>query len=156
MRLLLKILAVICGIMCGLIAVVSLLLVLVITLPASISRHPVALLVVVGITGCAMAAVGLFLAWRMLGHLRHPGQKSATQVFAVTTGWLAFECINLIHGRTDRSVKIDYFANRTEAIASLAGIILLYLFYRLVLKRIAARAFPGGDMPATPAAISAT
>lgn len=156
MRRLVDILAVICGMMCGLIVVACLFLLSQFVIGEGPDTLPTSGRWIIVATFLGLAGAFIALLWQMVSHLRKPNQESAKKVFSVTTILLAVSLMNFFNRHPDKGAVIDYEAIQTNAIYSLAGIILLYLFYRLVLKRLAGRAFPGGDTPATPAAISST
>lgn len=105
-------------------------------------RIPVYVPLVMMAMAAGFAVLGFVLATRVYRHLRQPDRDTANDVFGIIT----FMVATSIMSRLRKSPPIALPNGQTEAIIELgvflAVIIGAYLIYRLVLKRLAARAFP--------------
>lgn len=150
MRLLLKILAVIVGLFSAVIVVGNLVTLIAMAfgaLPQRATPLERGMFIAMSAMLAIMAVLGyLFLrsAWK---HLRRPDRSTAQRVLAIATFFLAIQFLRLGLGRPQANAPIDLYAPMWATAFRLAAILGCYLFYRLVLKRLAARAFPDSDTP---------
>lgn len=85
-------------------------------------------------------------AWK---HLRRPDRRAAEQVFGAACFVLGMWLLSVV-SRHAVAPKPTQIQDPTLYLALELGVIVgCYLFYRLVLKRLAARTFPGGDNEGT-------
>lgn len=145
MRKLLSILAVLIGLMSALMAAgssVFFVMTLVNCLKAGAAAWadltPVYLLV---ITGC-FAFLGFLIASRALLHVRKPDRGTATDIVGLATFLVGFELYGLFSGKSRVSRLWESWDPIVRSSLALAAVIAFYLFYRLVMKRIAERAYP--------------
>jgi hypothetical protein len=154
MRLFLKILAVIAGLLCGLMAIGSG-LVFARLVVACFQDHPTLrgpiLLPFLMAFSAGFAWLGFLLAARAYGHLRHPDRRTANNVAGIATFLLASSLLNQLTKNSLGPTPGVRLGPGAELGVLLAVVIAAYLFYRLVLKRVAALAFPieetSGDEP---------
>ena len=146
MRKLLNILAVISGLFCGLLAITGVLLfaqtVLACFQQNSPLQKPMPLLLPFLLAFTAgFTSLGVILTARAYRHLRQPDRNTANNVAGIATFLLAF----VILGRQRKSLLAlpgGQFGPIVGLLIFVSAIIAFYLFYRLVMKRIAAQAFP--------------
>jgi hypothetical protein len=146
MRIVLKVLAVLCAVLCGLLAVVSVGLSLALWGSGRVDAMPLGGKVVIFGSFIAMASGGVYFLLRMVRHLKKPDQETARNVLVVACFLLGVRLISLIHGgKPTKARPVEYFSDRWDIIGSLAAGIALVALYKLVLKGLAQRAFPPTD-----------
>jgi hypothetical protein len=158
MRLLIKILAVIVGFFGALIAGGSSLTLIAVASGAApqrvtpLERGMLISLVVIIATMGVLGYLILRSAWK---HLRRPDRSTAQSVLAIATFFLVIRFLRYNQDPPQANAPIDYYAPVWATFFRFAVILGCYLFYRLVLKRLAARAFPASDTPSTSIAAGA-
>lgn len=100
--------------------------------------------------GLAIMAILCYLiaraAWQ---HLRRPDLATANNVLSLASFFLWMEFIQLARKSPPFPTVPEPWRSRLEGLGALFLALGCYLFYRLVLKRLAARAFPVSDTPTT-------
>ena len=91
-------------------------------------------------------------AWK---HLRRPDLKSAIYVSGTFCFILGICLLTLVRRISGGQKSPDHQDPPNVLALELGVIVSVYLLHRLVLTRLAARAFPAGEAPVTPATISA-
>ncbi len=104
--------------------------------PAGLS--PMLLLV----TLAGLAFLGFLIAARMLLHLRHPDLGTAKDVVGIATYLAGLELLNILAGRSPHLLPQALHSPVVELLLFVSALVGCYLFYRLVMTRIAERIFP--------------
>ena len=90
----------------------------------------------IAIVAAVLGVLGYLIARQAWKHLRKPGRATANAVAGLATFFLGGECF---HQLSKRGIM---HRPTMELLFMLGVLVAFYLFYRLVLKRIIARAFP--------------
>jgi hypothetical protein len=97
------------------------------------------------------AILGYLIVRQAWKHLRRPDRSTANGVVGFASFILCLWLLRLANRYLFSPKPSGTWGPTLELLGGLGMILAIYLFNRLVLKRIAARAFPAGDPPATPA-----
>ncbi len=104
--------------------------------PAGLS--PVLLLIALA----GLAFLGFLIAARMRLHLRHPDLGTAKDVVGIATYLAGLELLKILYGKSQFLLPQARYSPVVEPLLFGTALAAFYLFYRLVMKRIAERAFP--------------
>ena len=96
-----------------------------------------------------MAILCYFIARAAWKHLRKPDVATAHTVLSLASIFLWMEFIQLARKSPPFPSAQEPWRSRLEGLGALLLALGCYLFYRLVLKRLAVRAFPVSDTPTT-------